>query len=43
MIADCDGIDDVRTRLQDTIMIMQRQRLDAITRGDHLAAERAAD
>ncbi len=43
VIADCDGIDWIRDSLQATIAIVQRQRLDAITRGDYLAAERADD
>jgi hypothetical protein len=42
-IADCDGTDEIRDSLQATITIVQRRRLDAITRGDHLAAERADD
>ena len=43
VIADCHDMDDIRDRLQATIDMMVRQRLDAITRGDHIAAERAGD
>ena len=43
VIADGVDLDDIRDRLQATMDMMVRQRLDAITRGDHLAAERAVD
>ena len=36
-------LDDIRARLRATVDLMARHRLDAITRGDHLAAERADD
>ena len=36
-------LDDIHDRLQATIDMMARQQLEAITRGDHLAVERAGD
>jgi hypothetical protein len=41
VIADCRDLDDILERLQATIDTMARQH--AITRGDHIAAERAGD
>ena len=43
VIAGAVDLDDIRARLRATMDLMARQRLDAITRGDHLAAERADD
>ena len=36
-------LDDIRARLRSTANMIAQQRLDAIIRGDHLAAERADD
>ena len=36
-------LDDIRARLRATMNLITRHRIDAITRGDHLAAERADD
>ena len=42
VIADCRDLDDILERLQATIDMMVRQRLDTITGGDQIA-ERAGD
>ena len=42
VIADCSDLDDILERLQATIDMMVRQRLDTITGGDQIA-ERAGD
>lgn len=42
VIADCRDLDDILERLQATIDMMVRQRLDIITGGDQIA-ERAGD
>ena len=43
VIADCHVMDDIRDRLRATLDMMARQRLSALARSDHLAAERAGD